>query len=318
MRFRKDAAADEAEREAAALASLDNKLKLVADRITAVVSGKSTGLYLCGAGGLGKSYTVVRQLQKLEADYRIFNSRMSGKGLFRALEKYPNSVHVLEDMERLTNDRDGQGVLRSALWSQADQERVVTWTTSEGEQRFSFHGGVIMLSNRPLADLPELRALATRISVFKLEVSDAEMVGQMRRLARNGWTRYQHRLDAEQCQEVAEFVIRECRQAQCPLDLRLFDNSCMDYLLWESNEASCHWHDLVASRVRQAAAHFRHEVSLLSAEERQAKERDLVKAIMAQTEDLEERLQLWTGQTGKRKSTFYTRKRQVESGEFDV
>ena len=47
------------------------------------------------------------------------------------------------------------GVLRSALWSQADRDRVVTWTTKAGEQRISFRGGV-MLANRPLEDLPEL------------------------------------------------------------------------------------------------------------------------------------------------------------------
>jgi len=123
------------ESESEALASLDCKLRLIDDRVTAVVRGYQTGLYLCGAGGLGKSYSVYRQLRHLECDFRTFNSRMTALGLFRALDKAPDAVHVLEDMERITSDRDAQGVLRSALWSQGDQDRVVTWTTSAGEQR---------------------------------------------------------------------------------------------------------------------------------------------------------------------------------------
>jgi hypothetical protein len=161
------------------LADLDNKFELVRDRVRAVVGNYQTGLYLCGAGGLGKSYNVFKQLEELQADFRVFNSRMTGKGLFRALEKAPHAVHVLEDMERLVNDKDAQGVLRSALWAQPGQDRVVTWVTAEAEARFVFHGGIIMLANRPLSDHPELRALATRIAVHKLEISDAEMAAHM-------------------------------------------------------------------------------------------------------------------------------------------
>ena len=39
-----------------------------------------------------------------------------------------------------------------------------------------FRGGLILISNRPLADMPELRALATRIEVHRLDVTDAESI----------------------------------------------------------------------------------------------------------------------------------------------
>jgi hypothetical protein len=70
-----------------ALASLDRRLCLIDDRVTGVVRGFQTGLYLCGAGGLGKSYSVFRQLQELECDFRAFNARMTALGLFNALER---------------------------------------------------------------------------------------------------------------------------------------------------------------------------------------------------------------------------------------
>src|SRR5262249_20970495 len=83
------------EAESEALISLDCKLMLIDDRVTAVVRGYQTGFYLCGAGGLGKSYSVYRRLQELECDFRAFNSRMTALGLFRALDKAPEAVHVL-------------------------------------------------------------------------------------------------------------------------------------------------------------------------------------------------------------------------------
>jgi hypothetical protein len=300
------------------LAGLDRKLEIVNDRVRAVVRGYATGFYLCGAGGLGKSYSVYQTLQALDSDFRTFNSRMTAKGLFCALERAPDAVHVLEDMERIVNDRDAQGVLRSALWSQGDRERVVTWTTGDGERRFSFRGGIIMLANRPLADLPELRALATRIAVHKLEVSDAEMVAHMRRIARQGWSRYQHKLDAEHTVMVCERVITECHSANCPLDLRFLDNSCMEYLQWESNNSRCHWEELVAARVRQSTVHFQHEIAAMSSEERLDEERRIVRQICKQTTDTEERIRLWKERTRKSPASFYRRKKEVELGEFDV
>jgi hypothetical protein len=298
------------------LAALDAKLALVSDRVRAVVGGYQTGLYLCGAAGLGKSYSVLTLLESQEANYRVFNSRMTAKGLFRALEKAPDAVHVLEDMERVTSDRDAQGVLRSALWAQPGKDRVVTWVTSEAEARFAFSGGIIMLANRPLTDMPELRALATRIAVHKLEITDEEMAANIRRIAGNGFARGKHNLTSEQSIEICDYVVSECRIAHCPLDLRLLDNACLDYLQWETNQTNCHWRDLVANRIRQSVLHFRHEIERMSREDRLELERKIVRQICDETEDTEKRVKKWQKETGKSQATFYRRKAELESGEF--
>src|SRR3954466_2901098 len=107
----------------ASLASLERKLHLVRDHVTAVGKGYKTGLYLYGSGGVGKSFTVLRHLERLEIPYRLYNSRMTAKALFLTLMNAPDAIHVLEDMERVTKDPDAQGVLRSALWSQPGHER---------------------------------------------------------------------------------------------------------------------------------------------------------------------------------------------------
>jgi hypothetical protein len=322
--------------EKAALVELENKLQVVNDRILGVVHGYAYGFYLYGPGGSGKSYSVLKTLAEKEVDHRLFNSRMTAKGLFCALEKDPNTIHVLEDMERLTNDRDAQGVLRSALWAQPGRERLVTWTTGDEERRFTFTGGIIMVANRPLADLPELRALATRIVVHRLEVTDLEMTAQLHRLALDGFRRLglgggrttftaeggiaaqEPDIEPATCREICDYVIAESRRHNFPLDLRLYETSCMDYLQWENGCANCDWRDLVGTRVRQAASHFRHEVSRMSMEERKDRDREIVCEILAETSNGAEQLRLFKERTGKGKNAFYHRKREIDSGEFDL
>jgi hypothetical protein len=302
-----------------ALAGLEHKLHLVRDRVAAVASGYQTGLYLCGAGGIGKSYTVLRHLDALKAIYVLFNSRMTARGLFMALSRAPDIVHVLEDMERLTRDLDAQGVLRSALWAQPGHERVVTWTTATGgQERFAFRGGVIMLANRPLADLPELRALATRITVMRLEVTDGEIAALMRDLASRGHARGGKRvLQAEACHEIVEHVIAESRAARCALDLRVLVNSYSDYLQWDADGTACDWRDLVSSRVTEAVGHLRGEVDTQDAEAKKAARRQVVREVMRRTADVREQFRLYREQTARSRADFFRRKSEVESGEFD-
>jgi hypothetical protein len=306
------------DRDEDALGTLEKKLHLVRDHCTAVARGYKTGLFLYGSGGIGKSYTVLRHLKDLGVPYQLFNSRMTPKGLFQALQKAPDAIHVLEDMERLTKDPDAQGVLRSALWAQPGHDRVVTWTAAnDGPQRFSFRGGLILISNRPLADLPELRALATRIEVYHLEVTDAELAALMRELAGNGY-RLQDKvgIGPEECLEVTDYLLKECRDAGCPLDLRLQQKAFRSYLQFAADCSVSHWQDLVAASVREATCHFRHEPNTASPEARKAHRRGVVREIIGAVADAKEQERLYMQKTGASRADFFRRKREVESGEF--
>jgi hypothetical protein len=301
-----------------ALASLDKKLSLVEDRVTAVANGLQAGLYLFGPGGIGKSFTVLTRLEEMEASYKLFNSRMTAKGLFRALARAPDAVHVLEDIERLTHDRDAQSLLRAGLWAQPGHDRVITWTTATGgEERFTFRGGIIMIAKRPLATLPELHALATRIAVLRLDVTDAEAIALMEKLASGGY-----RIDGKpalppaECLEVTRYMIGECRATGCPLDLRLQVNAYRDYLQWNSDLSHCHWRDLVSSRVREAAHHFREGVTRLSQEERRAQRREVIREILRQTNDTEEQVRLYAERTSKSRADYFRRRAELDNPEF--
>lgn len=307
------------DRDKEALATLEKKLHLARDHVTAVAKGYKTGYYLYGPGGMGKSHTVFRQLESLDVPYQLFNSRMTAKGLFVALQRAPDMIHVMEDMERLTKDPDAQGVLRSALWAQPGHERLVTWTTAtDGQQRFPFRGGLILISNRPLADLPELRALATRIEVHRLEATEPELAALMRQVAAKGY-----RLDSrvgigpEECLQVTEYLLKECRAAGCPLDLRLQQKAFQSYLQFAADCSVSHWEDLVAASVREATCHFRHEPNTATPEARKAERRNVIRAIMAESVDATEQERLYKQRTKMSRADFFRRKREVETGEFD-
>src|SRR5262249_15040961 len=88
------------------LGEYEKKTQLVRDRVVGVARGRSTGLYLWGPGGTGKSYAVTGTLKELGANYRLHNSRMDGRGLFTAIERSPDAVHVLEDCEQMMRNRN--------------------------------------------------------------------------------------------------------------------------------------------------------------------------------------------------------------------
>jgi hypothetical protein len=303
----------------AALYGVNRKTNLLRDLVTAVVKGFKFGLYLYGVGGIGKSYTVLNQLRKLEAPHVLWNARMTAKGLFLGLAHAPDAIHVLEDMERLTKDADAQGVLRGAMWAQPGQQRIVTWTNAtEGPKRFEFRGGLILISNRPMADMPELRALATRIEVHMLDVTDAELTAMMRDLASRGYRQDDKVVIAPQeCLEVTEHLLHECRAAGCPLDLRLQQKCFQTYLQWESDWSTTDWRDLVAASVRAAAHHFRHEVNTLPREARRTQRRNILRQIMIETKDVQEQEKRYRAEAKASRADFFRRKREIDTGDFD-
>ena len=94
------------------LESLNGKLQLVRDYTASVATGRTTGFYLYGQGGCGKSFSVLEELKRREVPYRLINSRTTGRGMYNCIDETPDAVHILEDMEQLFRDGGALGVLR--------------------------------------------------------------------------------------------------------------------------------------------------------------------------------------------------------------
>jgi hypothetical protein len=287
---------------------LEQKALLVRARTIGVVERYSNGLYLWGDGGTSKSYTVEETLKQHGKPYKLSNSRVTGKGLFELLQQYPDVVHVLEDVETLLLDKNAHGVLRSALWGQKGkngwQERTVVWHIGGNRQEFIFEGGIIMIANLPLYNLPPLRAVGTRIPVLHFQPTNEEIAALMRKIAREGHTHGPYRLEAQECLEVAEAIVTRSIRLQRNLDIRLLINTFNDRLQYVNGDCECHWLDLLDSRMRERTLPMPPGPRGVREETR---EREL--ALVGRIANLPhpERLEIWRRETGKSQAAFYRR-----------
>jgi hypothetical protein len=293
---------------------LDAKVQLVRDPVRGVADGFSTGLYLWGEGGTSKSFTVDETLRALGKPYKSANSRVTGKGLFALLRDFPDVVHVLEDVETLFGDPHAFGVLRSALWGQPGSggraERLVTWTTGKERGEVVFTGGVVLVANRPLVDLPELRALATRITVLHFRPTNEEVAAKMRAIARGGHTHGDLTLSPDGCLEVADEVIARSQRLHRNLDLRLYVNACQDRLQWEAGAAETHWLDLLDSRMKERTTTGTARPD--SRADRQARELGILRELAGLPRA--DRLVAWQRATGKSQAAMYRAAARLPGG----
>lgn len=147
-----------------------------------------------GRGGIGKTYSVEKKLQKAhdncEIDYKKISGKITTMGLFMALyeSRHKNSVLLLDDVDVFTNETT-LDLLKSVL--DTSDVRTVSYITSSKvledsgvPQTFDFRGKIIFLSNKNLTLMakqqnslsPHIDALLTRSIFIDLELFSNEEV----------------------------------------------------------------------------------------------------------------------------------------------
>jgi hypothetical protein len=293
------------------LLALMPKLTLIRDHVRKVCRGLATGLYLFGPGGCGKSFTVTDELEAEKAIYHLHNSRITGRGLFDVLRRFPDDIHLVEDAETLFHDAQAAGVLRSALDGQVKEphpERVITWNTYNQKGTpplsFVFTGAIVFTANTALPDKPEYQAIKTRIPVLELALNAGEVSALMRSLAAKGFRYGEYSLDAGECREAAEFIIEHFRQLNRTPDLRLYFAACKDFIFDKSGGSDLGWRSLTLAAMSEVAALPREQAG----KEKKAAGDFLNLAVeLALRTDLDakHRHGLWEQRTGKAWRGFY-------------
>jgi hypothetical protein len=272
-----------------------------------VVEGYQSGFFLWGEGGTSKTYTIEETLKELGKPYKLTNSRVTGKGLFLLLHNFPDVVHVIEDAESMLEDQTAAGVMRSALWGQVgrngQQERLVCWKTGKEHSEFVFTGGIILVANCPPDDIPQLRAVKTRICSLRHQPSNEEVAALMREIARKGHKHSTYSLDEQKCLEIADEVIARSRRLEKNLDIRLLINSFQDCIQWENGASESHWLDLLESRMTERATSPGCVRGIRSLQKEE--EWDIVRRI--EKLPVKERLAVWQKETQKSQAALYRR-----------
>lgn len=305
------------------LLQLEKKLQIVRDRTAGVALGYQSGAIFTGRGGVGKSWAVVGELERLDIDFKLHNSHLSSRALFDCLAENPDSVHVFEDVEGILRERVSLGILRSVLWgSRHDQEgrpqRMATWGAHGASAKLVFGGGIIVISNRKLGDLPEVKALATRVPHHEVSVSDREVVALMKSVAIRGFKRGNDQLDPDECLEIAELIIRESARLGRDLDMRLLFNSFADRLQADDHHSGLPWRDLVLSQICERPVVAGDIESASIRKGKLTRELEVAREIVALPP--EERLKIWVEKTHASRATLYRRLRklaEVDAISFD-
>ncbi len=293
------------DRDAEQLESLECKLQLIRDRVQGVAQGYYNGFFLWGEGGTSKSFTIEDTLNRLQVPYKVTNSRVTGKGLYDVLKAHPDTVHLIEDAETMSRDRNAHGVLRSALWGQTGpdgrQKRVVCWQTAHESDEFEFNGGIILVANRNLDDMAELRAVKTRIPCLQYVATNEEVGALMRQIAAKGHRHGPYTLSPQRCLEVVGVITQFGSRLGRNLDLRLLVNTFNDRVQYENGAALTHWRDLLESRMREQVVVPSRGVRA----ERKNKELEVLRQVAHLPAP--ERLARWVQETGKSQAALYRR-----------
>jgi hypothetical protein len=294
------------------LSAIDDRANTLRTRIRSVADGDTYGLFIFGPGGMGKSYIVEGELNTNPGfnRWKTYKGDISARGLIDALEKYPNAVHVLEDMEKAFKKEELQSVLRAALASVKRADRHITDNKHKRNINFLFHGGIIILSNDQIdSSYGRLGAIASRTDPLFWKLSDPELAAMMRCIALNGYGPNKE-ISPKECLEVAEYVIDQMdrRQATTKVDLRTFcDGALPDYRQWIEGRSHTHWKKVVESRIQG-------EPIGENRKDRLDRQRQLACEIYSHGKNQPEQLELWKRETGLGRQAFYDRLGEARRG----
>lgn len=283
----------------------ERKLQVVRDRVNSVVHLYHTACYLVGRPGTSKTFTVKKELQRLEARWEYRNARMTPMGLFDFIDKCRDHVLVLDDIGSLFKNEQALQILLAALDGDPGKPRLVTYKSKDVELTTWFTGGIIAISNVPLRHDPLARALGSRVTSLEHEPTDDEIAAYMRHLALKGYKG----LDAAECLEVAEFVIDETRECDQRLDLRHLTKAWDDYRQFKDGLAQTPWEELVRTSLHQLLTEATVPMSKQDEIEQQRQHaRHLIDQFPG---DTKRQLAEWKHLTGMGKSLFYARCREA-------
>lgn len=173
-------------------ADLKETFEILAEMTQAVASGVVKGLVVSGPAGIGKSQTVLTELDEtlgmqakllgVKPKFDVICGHITPIMLYTKLYEMADkgSVLVLDDCDVL-EDIDALNILKAAL--DTKKVRKITWGSAGGHldkmevpSSFEFHGGVIFLTNMKLNQVksgklaPHCEAIVSRVHYLDLQI----------------------------------------------------------------------------------------------------------------------------------------------------
>jgi hypothetical protein len=274
--------------------ALEERQQDLGHYVRMVAKGVTHGLFIYGAaGGLGKSETVKRVLASEGIVPVLVNSHATPLGLYQTLYKFRHgSIVFIDDADSMYEEKRILGILRSALWG---NPRVCTYISSklpdELPSSFEFDSSIIMASNT-IPKNAAFKAVLSRISIFELKSTNAEVIKFMRVMADRGIPG----VIKEEAMAVIDFIEEETGTRQ--LSLRLLILSCK--ILVYARENGLDWKDLVRTQLNALGDRTVDEFDSL------ANDLECMNQVVEQFPKSPRQQQtMWSKMTKKSRATFY-------------
>jgi hypothetical protein len=227
--------------------SLEARQRLLAHHVRLVARGMANGLCVYGSrGGLGKTKVVLETLKGEGVNPLVLNGHITPLSLYSNLLERPDAVLFLDDCDSLFRNLPALGILRSALWGETNEKRLVTYNSSQLKLPASFYftGRIVFAVNTLPRQNHAFGAVLSRVDQYELTATNEEVLDLMRLLAAQG---FEGLLTPQQCMEVVDFIAGF--SATRELSLRLLEPSFRKVLY--AREAGVDWQQLVASQLHE-------------------------------------------------------------------
>lgn len=183
---------------------INQRFGFLEQMVTMVADGTMPSCVITGEGGLGKSYTVMKSLEKaglknitdladfqvgqkinVSKSYRVVKGFSTAKGLYRTLFESNGMTVVFDDCDSILKDDVARNLLKGALDSYS--KRYISWMADMRDddlpKSFEFTGRVIFVSNIGLEKIDQ--AIRTRAMCVDLSMQEQEKIERMEVIARS-------------------------------------------------------------------------------------------------------------------------------------
>lgn len=190
--------------------SINERFEFITELVNMVKDGVTPSMIVTGQGGLGKSYTVLENLNGMEemeglghgGDYLVIKGFSTAKALFRTLQTANGKLIIFDDCDSVLKDLMSQNLLKSALDSFGT--RKISWNAESNddlERTFEYNGKIIFISNLPYNKIPQ--SLISRSYTIDLSMTTEDKLERMEYILPN---LVPHQLDMPEKEDALAFV----------------------------------------------------------------------------------------------------------------
>ena len=181
---------------------INQRISFVEQMVDMIVQKTLPSAVITGEGGLGKSYTVLKSLEKngfknltdlsnfevgakvdRSKSYTVVKGYSTAKGLYRTLFENNGMVIVFDDCDSILKDDVAKNLLKGALDSYS--KRYISWNADMRDddlpRSFEFTGSIVFVSNMALEKIDQ--AIRTRSLVVDLSMTEGQKLERMEVIA---------------------------------------------------------------------------------------------------------------------------------------